>query len=104
MSESLRLKNTQLRYSELDLKRHLLERGCPKGEIKRLLEKYIGIQLGAEPQLWEDLAVTSLHRPFTGSPLTSPSPLPLNTLASLTNIAGINTIEEGLNREHQLQQ
>jgi len=104
VSESLRLKNTQLRYSELDLKRHLLERGCPKGEIKRLLEKYIGIQLGAEPQLWEDLAVTSLHRPFTGSPLTSPSPLPLNTLASLTNIAGINTIEEGLNREHQLQQ
>ncbi|HOY46607.1 MAG TPA: hypothetical protein PKU95_03165 [Candidatus Dojkabacteria bacterium] len=100
MSETVRLKNTQLRYNELELRRHLLERGCLKSEIKRLLEKYTGIQLGAEHQLWSDLPITSIHRPYVQNSLASTSPLPENTLERLTNLSGIKRLDSGLNRGH----
>lgn len=100
MSEFLKLKNSQLRYGELELRRHLLDRGCPKSEIKRLIEKYIGIQLGAEPQLWEDLPITSLHRPFTESTLLSPAQLAEDTLEQISHIANINRTGPELNQGH----
>lgn len=104
MSEILKLKNSQLRFSELELKRHLLERGCPRGDIQRLLVKYSRIQLAAEPQLWDDLPVISLHRPFTECALSSPTSLPIDILEQLTGIAEINRSAEGLNRGHVIVQ
>lgn len=84
-------------YKEIELRRHLLSRGCPKNLIPIFVSKYIDLQLRAEKQLWQGSPVSTIHRPISDKILSSNSRVPEGLLADISQISELPITKKKLN-------
>ena len=98
MSEVLNLNTPQfITYKEAELRRHLINRGCVKRMNPIFVGKYLDLQLRAERQLWQDSAVTTIHKPIPDMILSSKTSPPRNLLEDISCISPLSNSKDGLN-------
>jgi len=84
-------------YKEAELRRHLINRGCPKRMLSVFIEKYLNLQLRAERQLWQDTAVVTIHKPIPNIVLSDKTSLPAGLLEDISRVTNLPSNKNTLN-------